>query len=78
MRTTITIDDDTFEELMQLADTDNRTRAVNLAVREFIRHERLRRFKRLRGSLHDLPSNEEIEAIELGRSERLASIGDTG
>lgn len=71
MRTTVTVDDQTFKRLMQLAGTENKTEAVNLAIHEFIRQERLRRFKRLRGKL-DMPTNEELEAGELERAERLA------
>lgn len=73
-RTTISIDDKTFEQLMQLAKTDNKTEAVNKAIAAFIKHERLLRFKKLRGKL-DLPTNEALEAGELERAERLAGEG---
>ena len=55
-----------------MAGTENKTEAVNLAIHEFIRQERLRKFKRLRGKL-DMPTHEELEAEELERAERLAS-----
>jgi Arc/MetJ family transcription regulator len=71
MRTTISVDDDTFETLMRLAGTSNKTRAVKLAIDEFIRRERLKRFKALRGKVEML-SNEELEAVQLERAERLA------
>lgn len=71
MRTTITIDEQKFEELLQLAGTSNRTEAVNLAVNEFIRAERVRRFKRLRGSLTEIPDNDELERLDAERMERL-------
>jgi hypothetical protein len=71
-RTTISIDEKTFEQLMQLAGTENKTEAVNKAITSFIRHERLMRFKKLRGKL-DIPTNEALEAGELERAERLAS-----
>lgn len=70
-RTTISIDEKTFEQLMQLAGTENKTEAVNKAITSFIRQERLMRFKRLRGKLN-LPTNEALEAGELERAERLA------
>ena len=70
-RTTISIDEKTFDQLMQLAGTDNKTEAVNKAITSFIRQERLMRFKKLRGKL-DLPTNEALEAGELERAERLA------
>lgn len=56
MRTTITIDDQTYEKLMQLAGTTNKTEAVNLAIHSFIRQAHLRRFKELRGKA-ELPSS---------------------
>ena len=72
MRITTTIDDDTISELMRLAQTESKTEAVNRAVASFIRQERVKRFKNLRGKL-DMPSNEALETAELERDERLAS-----
>lgn len=74
-RTTISIDEKTFEQLMQLAGTENKTEAVNKAITAFIRQERLTRFKKLRGKLN-MPTNEALEAGELERAERLASKGE--
>lgn len=71
-RTTISLDERTFEQLMQLAGTENKTEAINKAIISFIRQERLARFKKLRGKL-DMPTNEALEAGELERAERLAS-----
>lgn len=70
MRTTITVDEQTFEQLMQLAGTDNKTEAVNLAIQEFIRRERLKRFRALRGKV-DMPTNEALEAGELEEAQEL-------
>lgn len=74
-RTTISIDEKTFEQLLQLAGTENKTEAVNKAITSFIRQERLTRFKKLRGKLN-MPTNEALEADELERAERLASKGE--
>lgn len=71
MRTTISVDERTFETLMQLADTTSKTEAVKLAIDEFIRRERLKRFKALRGKV-DIMSNDEIEAAQQERAELLA------
>lgn len=71
-RTTISIDEKTFEQLLQLAGTENKTEAVNKAIISFIRQERLTRFKKLRGKLN-MPTNEALEAGELERAEQLAS-----
>lgn len=64
-----------FEKLMQLTDTDNKTEAVNRAIHEFIRQERLKRFKKLRGKL-DMPSNDELEGLELERAWQLAGASE--
>lgn len=71
-RTTISIDERTFKQLMQLAGTENKTEAINKAITSFIRQERLARFKKLRGKL-DMPTNEALEAGELERAKRLAN-----
>ncbi len=71
MRTTISVDEQTFETLMHLSGTTNKTEAVKVAIDEFIRRERLKRFKALRGKV-DIMSNEEIEAAQLERAELLA------
>lgn len=71
MRATISIADKTLEQLLHLAGTQNKTEAVNLAITSFIRHERVQRFKKLRGKI-DIVSNDELEAAELARGERLA------
>ncbi len=70
MRTTITVDDETFEKLMQFTGTNNKTEAVNLAIRSFIRQAHLRRFKELRGKA-DLPSSKELESSDLEQSSEL-------
>ena len=74
-RTTISVDERTLAQLMQLAGTENKTEAVNMAIRSFIRQERVRRFKMLRGKLTDLPSNDALEAAELERTRNLAERG---
>lgn len=74
MRTTISIDEQTLEHLLQVAGTDNKTKAVNLAITSFIRQERVARFKKLRGKL-DIPSNDELEAAEVARADTLANQG---
>ena len=71
MRTTISVDEQTFETLMHLAGTTNKTEAVKIAIDEFIRRERLKRFKALRGKV-DIISNDELEAAQQERAESLS------
>lgn len=70
MRTTISVDEQTFEILMHLAGTTNKTEAVKLAIDEFIRRERLKRFKALRGKVDSI-SNDELEVAQQEGAELL-------
>ena len=69
MRTTITIADEKMQELLDITETRSMTKAVNMAVEEFIRHHRLQRLRALRGKVAIL-SNDEIEAAELEDQQR--------
>jgi Arc/MetJ family transcription regulator len=64
MRTSVTLDDEMFEELMEITDETNRTRAVQTAVEHFVRAARLDRLRSLKGKVATL-DNEEIETGEL-------------
>jgi hypothetical protein len=64
MRTSVTLDDKVFQELLEITNETNRTRAVQLAVECFIRDAKLERLRQLKGKVSIL-SNEEIEAGEL-------------
>lgn len=70
MRTTVTIADETMQELLKLARTDNQTHAVNAAVEEFVRQRHYQALRALRGKV-DILSNEEIEAAELASLKHL-------
>lgn len=64
MRTSVTLDNKVFQELMEITNETNRTRAVQLAVERFIRDAKLERLRQLRGKVTIL-SNDELEAGEL-------------
>ena len=64
MRTSVTLDDEVFQELMEITQETNRTRAVQKAVEGFVRAAKLEQLRQLRGQVSIL-SNEEIEAEEL-------------
>jgi predicted transcriptional regulator len=64
MRTSVTLDDEVFRELLELTNETNRTRAVQVAVERFIRDVKLERLRRLKGKV-DILSNDELEAGEL-------------
>ncbi len=69
MRTSVTLNDETVQELLEVTNTTNMTQAVSTAVNEYLRRRGLERFRALRGEV-DITSNEEIEAAELGELEQ--------
>lgn len=68
MRTSVTLNEETIQELLEVTNTTNMTQAVGTAVNEYLRRRRLDRFRALRGKVK-ITSNEEIEAAELGELE---------
>lgn len=51
MRTTLNVDDDLFDELLELTEARTKTEAVRLALREFIRFKRLEALLGMRGTV---------------------------
>ncbi len=68
MRTSVTLNDETIQELLEVTNTTNMTQAVSTAVNEYLRRRRLERFRALRGNV-EIISNDEIEAVEQGELE---------
>jgi len=68
MRTSVSLHDETIQELLEVSNTTNMTQAVSTAVNEYLRRRRLERFRALRGKV-EIISNDEIEAAELGELE---------
>ena len=64
MRTTISLPDETFEELLRLSGEANRTRAVQMAVEFYNRRMKLEQLRALRGSL-DIVGTEALDEAEL-------------
>jgi metal-responsive CopG/Arc/MetJ family transcriptional regulator len=61
MRTTVTIPADVMDELMEVIGTDDRTKAVEVAIREHVSHLKTKRLIALRGTV-DIAENDEIES----------------
>ncbi|TAN62344.1 hypothetical protein EPN16_01730 [bacterium] len=51
MRTTINIEEEKLSRLLQATHQKNKSKAVRLAVEEYLRKERLRKIELLRGGL---------------------------
>ena len=70
MRTTITIPDETFEDLLRLSGEENRTKAVQVAVEYYNRRMKLERLRAMRGTL-DLEGTEDLDQADLEEQAQL-------
>lgn len=61
MRATVTIPDELLAELLTIVGTNNRTRAINEAIRGYVRQANIQRLIALRGTV-DIADNDEIES----------------
>ncbi|MEM7735203.1 MAG: hypothetical protein AAF267_05375 [Deinococcota bacterium] len=68
MRTTISIDDNKLEALLEAAGTDNMTKALNLAADAFIRLRAIERLRARKGKV-DILDNDEIELAAVEEDE---------
>ncbi len=69
MRTTITIDDTIFGELMRFTRAKTRTEAINRALADWVRRQKIEKLKALRGKLSfegDLDGLRRLEIEEAG------------
>ena len=69
MRTTITIDDAIFTDLMRLSHAKTRTEAINRALTEWVRRKRIEKLKSLRGKLDIAGDLEALRRLEIDEAE---------
>jgi Arc/MetJ family transcription regulator len=72
MRTTVNVDDELFEELMNVSGAETKTEAVRTAIAEYVRQKRKRRLLAMRGKV-----NVEDNLEELRELDRLREDDDT-
>ena len=65
MRTTITIDDAIFGELMRFTQAKTRTEAINRALSEWLRRQKIEKLKALRGKLEFAGDLDELRRLEI-------------
>ena len=65
MRTTITIDDDKFDELMRITSSSNRAQAIQTAVYEYIKIKRKNQLLALQGKLDIADNWQELRQLEI-------------
>lgn len=71
MRTTITLDDSIFADLMRFTEAKSRAEAIRCAVAEWVRRKRLERLKSLRGKLQLDGDLDEFRQLEIDEMEAL-------
>jgi len=64
MATTVTLDSDLLDEVMEETQEKTKASAVRKALEEFLRDRRLRELRSMLGTLDMQFTNEEIEAME--------------
>ena len=64
MRTTLELEDELFKEILEITGAKNKTRAVNQALREYIRLKRKDRLLSLEGKLKIEENWERLREIE--------------
>ena len=71
MRTTITIPDELFTQLMQYTKSESRTKAVHVAVESYIKRAKIEQLRALRGKLDVAGTETSDEADMNAQHERL-------
>lgn len=71
MRTTVTMSEEVAEDLMRFTEAKTRTEAVNRAVADWVRQERIRRLRSLRGQLPVEPAYAESREAEISETKDL-------
>ena len=64
MRTTLNIDDGIIEEVMRFTESDNRSEAIRIALKSYIRQQELREIRAMRGTIDIDDSWRELRALE--------------
>lgn len=64
MRATLNIDDDVLEEVMRYTASDNRSEAVRIALKAYIRQQELRQIRAMRGTMDIDDSWRELRALD--------------
>jgi len=64
MRTTLNIDDDLLDQVMQYTESSNRSEAVRRALKAYIRQQELRRARAMRGTMEIDETWRELRALD--------------
>lgn len=64
MRTTLNIDDDLIQEVMRFTKSENRSEAIRIALKSYIRQQELRQIRAMRGTMDIDDSWRELRALD--------------
>jgi len=65
MRTTLNISDTLIKELMSVTDTKTKTKAIEVAIREYVRRRKVKKLKSLSGKIDIVDNWRELRESEL-------------
>lgn len=64
MRTTLIIDDDILDQVMKYTESSNRSEAVRIALKAYIRQQEIRQILAMRGTMDIDESWRELRALD--------------
>lgn len=65
MRATLNIPDDLLAEVQKITGEKSKTKAITIAMKEYIRQKRIRELIALKGKIHVEDVTEELEKLEI-------------
>jgi len=65
MRATLNIPDDLLSEVQKITGEKSRTKAITIAMKEFVRQQKIKELLALRGKIEIEDVTEELEKLEL-------------
>ena len=71
MRTTLDVDEKLLKDVLALTGEKSKGKALNSALREFVRRKRIEEMKALAGSIDLVDNLKELEELELRELEKL-------
>ena len=69
MRATLNIPDDLLAEVQKISGEKSKTKAITIAMQEFIRQKKIKELIALRGKIQIEDVTEEMEKLEVGEME---------
>ena len=64
MRATLNIDDDLIDQVMQFTESSNRSEAVRIALKAYIRQQEIRQMRAMRGTIDIDDTWRELRALD--------------